>query len=171
MHTKAFITFARGNAECSQDARSYTFETLVEQGFCSSGRFSSGPSDWFVIGGRCTGELQLLSKENNFYNELKRQYGIDASSSEDTLKRNRDKIQSLWEKMGFKHENPYARDSHKDYGYEDDAMIVTRRLYNRILKPYEGESEHEGYFWDLECEPVSKDFIGRKWVVVVDYHC
>ena len=73
---------------------------------------------------------------------------------------------NLWkEKFGL----PFVRDSYKHYGHEDDAMIVTQELYDNLLKEYEGteDGEHNA---DLEYDSFSPDFVGKKWVVVVDYH-
>jgi hypothetical protein len=48
-------------------------------------------------------------------------------------------------------------------------MLLTQELYDEFLKKYEGteESEHHA---DLEYEAVSPAMIGKKWLVVVDYH-
>jgi hypothetical protein len=54
-------------------------------------------------------------------------------------------------------------------GDEDDAQLVTAELYDRYLAEYEGRAEGDG-FADIEREPVSRAFIGSKWLVVVDYH-
>jgi len=64
---------------------------------------------------------------------------------------------------------PYDRDTYQRNGYEDDAMLVTQELYDALLKEYEGQEESE-YHADLEYESISPEMIGRKWLVVVDYH-
>ena len=64
---------------------------------------------------------------------------------------------------------PEKRNVYRDDGYEDDAMIVTEEIYNTLLKEYEGSKESEDHA-DLDHESVSLDFVGKKWVVVVDYH-
>jgi hypothetical protein len=64
---------------------------------------------------------------------------------------------------------PYQRDTYKEHGYEDDAMIITEELYDNLLKEYEGRVESKHHI-DLDYEPVSPEMIGKKWVVVVDYH-
>src|SRR3954451_4860271 len=56
-----------------------------------------------------------------------------------------------------------------DLGGSDDAQLVTDELYDDYLAEYEGFDTIEG-FADLEREPVSRQFINRKWLVVVDYH-
>ena len=59
-------------------------------------------------------------------------------------------------------------------GNEEDAQLVTAELYERHLKPFEGayeEYDEDGIgFVDVNNDEVNPDFIGRKWLVVVDYH-
>ena len=64
---------------------------------------------------------------------------------------------------------PYNRDTYQPNGYADDAMLLTQELYDALLKEYEGKEESD-YHADLEYEPVSPEMIGKKWLVVVDYH-
>lgn len=52
---------------------------------------------------------------------------------------------------------------------DDNAEFLTAELYDRFLLEYEGIAECDG-FVDLERERLSREFIGRKWLVVVDYH-
>ncbi len=56
-------------------------------------------------------------------------------------------------------------------GTEDDAMIVTPEVYEKHLKQFEGQyGESPAEWWDIEESEMSADFVGKKWVVVVDYH-
>jgi hypothetical protein len=41
--------------------------------------------------------------------------------------------------------------------------------YDALLKPYQGEDESEHHA-DIEYEAVSPGMVGKKWLVVVDYH-
>ena len=48
-------------------------------------------------------------------------------------------------------------------------------LYDRFLEPVAGTADNLtaitfGDFVDLDCDEVDESFIGRKWLVVVDYH-
>ena len=52
---------------------------------------------------------------------------------------------------------------------DDNAEFLTAELYDDHLAEYEGFDGIEG-FVDLERETLSREFIGRKWLVVVDYH-
>ena len=55
-------------------------------------------------------------------------------------------------------------------GAEDDAQLVTAELYDRFLAELRRPRRKSEGFADLEHEPVSRAFIGTKWLVVVDYH-
>ena len=66
-------------------------------------------------------------------------------------------------------DTPYHRDTYKPDGYEDDAVILTQEIYDGLLKEYEGSEDSEHHA-DLDFEPVSPEMIGKKWVVVIDYH-
>ena len=71
------------------------------------------------------------------------------------------------------------------YGHDDDAQVVTKELYDAFLKPFEegAEGVHESdnsdgvlvldeapCFLDVDYDTVSADFIGKKWLVLVDLH-
>lgn len=64
--------------------------------------------------------------------------------------------------------------SENDYGEEYDAQLVTEEIYDRSLAPYEGQivayEDDALAFVDLDQEEVSRDFIGTKFVTIVDYH-
>ena len=80
-------------------------------------------------------------------------------------------LQTMWDKeappayRGI----PIQRDTYQQDGHEDDAMLLTDELYNGLLKEYDGQDESE-YHADFEYDVVSPDMIGKKWIVVVDYH-
>jgi hypothetical protein len=48
-------------------------------------------------------------------------------------------------------------------------MLLTQELYNNVLHEFAGTNESE-YHADLDGEDVSPAMVGRKWLVVVDYH-
>lgn len=66
---------------------------------------------------------------------------------------------------GEEYETLYMED-----GRDCDALPVTRELYNSFLKEFEGREAFDTDFVDLDREAVSPDFIGRKWLVVIDFH-
>ena len=69
------------------------------------------------------------------------------------------------------------RDGYKPAGYDDEAQIATQELYEKFLQAYEGTDIAEGKNGygieavDLDYDPITPDTtIGKKWLVVVDYH-
>ena len=128
MHFRLLVT--TGNARSSLQAREQVYAGLLAQGFLINPdlRWSGGIADWFLIGGRFSGDLAGIS---------------DAA----------------WQ----------SRDRGARLGAEDDAMLVTDALYDRFLAPNEEWSDEQSCI-DLEYERLSRAFIGRKWLVVVDYH-
>uniref|UniRef100_A0A6M3LVC4 Uncharacterized protein n=1 Tax=viral metagenome TaxID=1070528 RepID=A0A6M3LVC4_9ZZZZ len=170
MHHRAFITFKKENAENSEEARNYVLDFLTDEGFCIGGFFCCPIADWFVIGGRWSGELQNISIHKKIMEMLNKPEGEYLYSSDLEDEGNQIKIQKLWEKEGGKGINAYKRDQYENLGYDDDAMIVTEKIYNDFLKENEGTETNGESFWDLDYEEVNKDFINNKWIVVVDYH-
>lgn len=64
-----------------------------------------------------------------------------------------------------------------EYGSPDDAQLLTAELYDTHLLPFVGHTEKKTEGWDgydycdLDWDRVSPEMIGKKWLVVVDYHC
>jgi len=62
--------------------------------------------------------------------------------------------------------------------HNDDAIILTKKIYDVLLKNYEDKSEwgvvkdEDGIlrFVDLEEDEPEPSFVDNKWIVVVDYH-
>lgn len=78
MHHRYFVLTDKANAKTSLQARTYVESWLNEEGFAGEGtRFSSSFCDWFVIGGRWSGELvkRFLDQEKLklFWEEFERQ--------------------------------------------------------------------------------------------------
>jgi|AntAceMinimDraft_18_1070375.scaffolds.fasta_scaffold81307_4 hypothetical protein len=171
MHFKTIITFDKEKAKNSEEARGYVYDFLTEEGFCNQGMFSSSPADWFNVGGRWSGELQdaeeFFKKANKVLGKKEKEY---IYSSDLDKEENKQKLQKFWESLGKKGLNPYVRNQYEDFGYEDDAMILTKELYDKELKEFEGKYTDDEHFWDLEQEEVNKEFIKNKWIVIVDYH-
>ena len=58
MHIRLLVTFDKHHAKTSQQARDYVIDYLHTEHFCcGEGRWARGVADWFVIGGRWSGEL------------------------------------------------------------------------------------------------------------------
>lgn len=193
MHYRMFVTFNKDHAEDSEQAREYAESTLLDDSsfIGEGGRFGSSICDWFQIGGRWSGELSELTWGKKFYKEAEKMqkkasveirgvhYGsadIENNKKQAELKR---KVEKLYQKAlpeELKDKGlVYDRHQHVQDHYFDDAMVVTPQIYNKVLAKNEGEDQSDGEwglnFCDLDWDCVSKDFINKKWIVVVDYHC
>jgi hypothetical protein len=56
-----------------------------------------------------------------------------------------------------------------DLGANEDAMVLTKELYDKHLAECHGRSMSEWYC-DVEDQPCGPEMIGTRWLVVVDYH-
>jgi hypothetical protein len=177
MHFRFLVTFKSAAAKNSKQARRYAAQTLDAQGFVGE----YGMADWFVIGGRWSGELsrhswaKLITAEMD---ALEKQHDVQVwgvfYGDEEKQREQRelaDRFQALWNAAApcaFR-DIPIQRDTYKACGYEDDAMVLSEELYDALLNEYAGQRRSE-YHVDLDGEDVSREMVGRKWVVVVDYH-
>jgi hypothetical protein len=177
MHFRFLVTFKSDAAKNSTEARRYAALTLDAQGFAGD----YGIADWFVIGGRWSGELsrhtwaKLISAEMDV---LEREHDVQVWGAfygdEDKQRIQRElaeRFQAMWNAAApcaFR-DIPIQRDTYKAYGYEDDAMLLSQELYAALLQEYAGQPRSE-YHGDLDGEDVSPEIVGRKWLVVVDYH-
>ena len=179
MHYLMLITIAMSPGATSEDARCRAYSRLVEDAsFCgdSAGRFGSPVCDWFVIGGRWSGLLQETLLGDAYQTAFRQAFPDMASGyfPARLVDERRDALNRLWRLFGGSGANPVTRSSYDELGCDDDAMLVNRRLYDHFLKPNRGKDirrENAGTpFADLDHEAVDESFIGRKWLVVVDYH-
>jgi hypothetical protein len=143
----------------SERAREEATAALESEGFCSEGGyFSSGKSDWFVIGGRDSGLLS--SAYNPFVTQtLKR----DCTPAE---------REQLWKELGGDGSEPFLRDQYDEFGDDDDAQILTPQLL-ADLKREHGQTEVfiAANFEELPIAQLSDVYAdGKHWIVVVDYH-
>jgi len=139
-------------------------------------RFGCAPADWFVIGGRWSGTLTRMmldkKKVEQFYKEFEKKYGWH-TNSEIKRKDRKKQAKKLFKKYfpNYTGELIFWRDTYKDLGYEDDAMIITPQIYDELLKEHEGSYEDGEHFWDLDYDEVNPEtYIGKKWIVCIDYH-
>lgn len=183
MHHRLIVSFDKDEAKSSEEARSYVQNRLEsDTSFLGEGgRFNSPICDWFVIGGRWSGDLVIRTLDKDFDEEVKKivPKSHDFGYSTHEVEENKDKFQKVWESLGQKSLNPYNRSSYDSLGQEDDAQIVNKKIYEKILKEYEdsedGVSEKGEWgdisYVDLDYDnPTPETFIDKKWVVVVDYH-
>ena len=182
MHYRYLVTFNKGEAANSEDARRRVENTLCNEGFLySDGRWGSGMADWFVIGGRWSGELSRHSWAKDItvrMRAIEKQLGVQVwgvwygdKKKEEYQRRLAGQFQQMWDKASPEQYRgiPIQRDTSKEEGYEDDAMILTQDIYDDLLEEFEGSEDSENHA-DLDFEAVSPDMVGRKWIVVVDYY-
>jgi hypothetical protein len=181
MHYRFLVTFAAANAHDSAAARGHVSACLEEEGFCGTGRWGGGLADWFVIGGRWSGELSRYSWAKEITAQmvaLEREHAVQVwgafygdAKKERIQQELAARFQRLWDTHAPEEYKgiPIQRDTYQEAGYADDAMLLTQELYDALLKEYEGTEDFE-YHADLEYDSVSPEMIGKKWLVVVDYH-
>jgi len=177
MHTRMLATFAAEHAATSAEAREYASSYLSDNGFVAEeGRWSHGMSDWFVIGGRWSGHLSRALLDQKKLRKVdatfERRHGWWIGGKDGVTEAQRlEQYAAIFREAfpDFTGTIPAWRDQYRSLGYDDDAMLVTPALYDGCLKEFEGQYETEG-FCDLEFDAVAPAFVGKKWVVVVDYH-
>lgn len=179
MHHFMLVTVSLSNGTSSEDARRFAHEQLIQDdSFCGEGGRFSGPlADWFVLGGRWSGILREKLLGQPYQDALKLEFpdltnGYFPSSSLEVHKAGLDQ---LWHRFGGAGSSPLTRSGYDPFGADDDAMIVDPLLYDHYLKPHAGSERTIGGdeptdFADLDGDEVVEAFIGRKWLVVVDYH-
>jgi hypothetical protein len=177
MHYLMLITFTMLPGETSQDAREKALDLLLEdESFCGEGgRFGSPLCDWFVIGGRWSGDLHKTLIGDAYRETLKQRFPQLAGEfyRPDDAKAHAPALDALWREYGGSGPSPFNRSGYEQLGYDDDAQPVDRTLFEHFLAEYRGETdrrEPSGRFADLDGEEVDDSFIGRKWIAVVDYH-
>lgn len=173
MHYKLLVTTSKDNARTSEQAQSYVEDYLQDNGFVSDGRFSSGYSDWFVIGGRWTGELLPVAIREQHIKDVKELLGVKEGDwlTNKQIEENADSIQLLWEEAGNDGHSILLLNTYNSI--EQDAMIVDERIYAEQLAEFEGcigESEDDMHWIDIEWDECNRENMIGKWVVVVDYH-
>jgi len=161
MHFRAFITL--GEDCCSLDSGpeevcSYVENYLTEEGFAFHGRFASGVCDYFSIGGRWKGELFVATLDKDKH-----------ASMWNTIKNN--KVELNEKGRGSVSKDVFGFDIFKKMENYPNAAIITKEIYNAFLKEFKGVDEDGEKYWDLDSEYCSEeDFVGKKWIVVIDYH-
>jgi hypothetical protein len=175
MHHRLLVTLALAADATSLEARETTHSMLIEDNsFCGEGGPFGGPlCDWFVIGGRWSGMLrqQLLPPE--YQDALQSEFPEFANDwvATSLIEKHRHGLDQLWRRFGGQGAHPITRRGYDHFGAEDDAMRIDAALYERFLKEHRGwEADDDFHFADLDGDPVDESFIGRKWLVVVDYH-
>ncbi len=175
MHYRMLVTITLPDGGTSEEARQAVHDTLLsDDSFCGEGgRFGSPLCDWFVIGGRWSGLLAETAIGEAHKAAITARFPemADAWWPESLSDRHGPELDAIWHEHGGTGPSRYTRDSHDDLGFPDDAMVISPRVYDALLAEYAGQGGggDEGYI-DLDGDALQPDFVGRKWIVVVDYH-
>jgi hypothetical protein len=175
MHHLMLITLDMPAGATSRDARKHAYSLLQDdESFCGEGgRFGSHVCDWFVIGGRWSGLLAQKLAGQHYQEALRAQFPelAEVCYPADLIAKHRKGLNRLWRRFGGCEDHPATRSSYQELGYGDDAMLIDHARYESFLKPYIGTDADDNFeFSDLDWEPVDESFIGRKWLVVIDFH-
>ena len=157
MHALYFVILDQDDAADSRGARNIATTILIEENFCyQDGFFGSGKADWFTVGGRWSGILQLVK------------LGISVQDF-DNLSEEGKTI--CWTNNGG--DGPYPGSQRRMSGkdYDDDTMILTKRFYRKLVtaypdtEVYDARVREETRIRDLKLRDVM-----NQWLVVIDYH-
>jgi hypothetical protein len=179
MHHLMLVTLSLPKDGSSDEARDYAHEQLLlDDSFCGEGgRFGCPLADWFVLGGRWSGILREKLLGQPYQDALKLEFPdlTNGFFPSDLLQLHKAGLDQFWHRFGGTGSHPLTRRGYDHFGSEDDAMIVDHLLYDHFLKPHAGSEKNIGGddptdFADLDGDEVDESFIGRKWLVVVDYH-
>lgn len=178
MHFRMFVTSSHSDDADSLAVRSSVFQSLAsDESFCGSGGlFGSPVCDWFEVGGRWSGVLAIAQIGASYraavtarFPEMAKEWFPHSLALD-----HGEELDALWRLHGGIDQSPFTRNDGNEIGFPDDAMLLTDDLYAALLAPYEGNAivGDGGHieFVDLDQEPLQPDFVGRKWLVVIDYH-
>lgn len=174
MHYLLLITLSAPADAKSTEIRTEVYERLMhDDSFCGQGgRFGSPLCDWFVIGGRWSGHLSETLIGDRYRKAVTARFPDMAAPfvPQSMIDARANELDELWRDIGCAGQSPFTRSTYASLGYHDDAMPLTRELYDALLAQHEGLSEDREHYCDLDYEDVTPDFIGQKWLIVVDYH-
>ena len=174
MHYRLLITLdSPANADSASVRDDVHDRLMQDDSFCGEGgRFGSPRCDWFVIGGRWSGLLAEITIGAAYKDAVRAQFPELAREywPQSTVDRHRATLDALWQAHGGTGPSPYTRSGYEQLGFPDDAMLLTPALYDALLSEYDGQSRTGEGHADLDDDPLHRDFIGRKWLVVIDYH-
>ena len=173
MHHLYFVKVSK-DCKNAEEAKDDATTALDANNFASDegGYFSASRADWYVVGGRWSGELSKILLKKDFFKELKKRYPLPKKYgfyTDDFVKENADKFQALWEELGGMGHNPYARDHYRHEGFDDDAMKITLELLKAMKKYKDVEVFDAVNCVEYPVKKLTKNDIGY-WLVVIDYH-
>ena len=173
MHKRLLVTVRSADGADSESVRRQVRDRLLaDDSFCGPVRRFSAPfCESFAVGGGWSGMLTETVMAGAFRDKARKLSGMDERyPAQAVIDGHATELQALWQSLGGTGPNPYARSRDAELGYPDDAMPITEPLYTSLLVEFEGCRFDGEYYADLDDEPLERGFIGRKWLVVVDYH-
>jgi len=178
MHHLMLVTLSLAHKGTSEKARDSAHSLLSEDDSFvgEGGRFGSPLADWFVIGGRWSGFLRKTLLGQPYHDAMEQEFPfVQGYFPSSLLEQHKDGFDLLWRRLGGIGNHPLLRSGYDHLGANDDAMLVDPILYEILLKPHAGNDSTIGDekltdFADLDGDEADESFIGRKWLVVVDYH-
>ena len=148
MHNRLIIASSQDKNNKLINAKEVTnqvYQWLDDEGFANQdGRWSSGPSDWFLVGGRWSGCLTGYKSGLDYEDYLKHAGTLNGLTTKEkahlkigaisgVIEKHRDKLQSWWEeKTNTNSEHPWLRNSYSDLGGIDDSQKLTKKLWNHF---------------------------------------
>lgn len=178
MHQLMYVTITMDSSASAFDVRRTVFDELVNDStFCGdSGRFAPAICDAFVIGGRWSGKLALPKLDRAYRQAINKEWPEGCISVEELgfHPELACRLDALWQSVGGVGNAPETRISDEMHGYLDDAQPLDEALYQEFLADWECMNIVGGQiaceFVDLDGDCIHPDFIGRKWLAIVDYH-
>jgi hypothetical protein len=147
---------AKSDHITSQTVTKEVIEWLDENGFASqNGRWSSGPSDWYVVGGRWSGCLEQYEHNADYAECVKFAKTVGTPKEKKDLKwdlfinsqfvqKYQDKFNAWWrEKTGTDSTHPWLRDTYINEGYEGDSSLLTENLWNYFSQKDESKFSYQ----------------------------
>src|SRR5262249_45758516 len=127
MHSLLYVCLPRSQARSSLQARKKVREYLTQEGFDTYLRFS-GRCDWFVVGGRWSGQLSILRLR---YEQPKQWETFWKRTRKITDEEAKPIFRELF--PTFRGEAPFGRESFgKHNGRPDDAQIMDEPLFQQL---------------------------------------
>lgn len=176
MHGVLYVCFPRSQARSSVQARKKVCEYLTEEGFDTQLRFS-GHCDYFSVGGRYSGRLNLLrlrQEQPKQFARFWKGYWMKSISESDAEALFRQAFPEYRGKL------PINRGSVGFDGAPDDAQVMDEPLFQQLKN---GFGDVVDYSYEIAepnviCTEDTDDFVwpttaeeaAKLWVVVIDYH-
>jgi len=107
-------------------------ETEMLNRICYMGSFADKDciGDWFMIGGRWSGNLTILKLGDKYTQSLK---DIGVNDNTPRTEEVNQKLRMQWASLGQNGTHPFLRDPYlKDGPYADDAAIIDKTIFENI---------------------------------------